>query len=241
MARKETARIAVYTLTRNRLDYTKRALASLEKHAGMKYDHYFWDNGSDDGTYDWLKEHDYNVIYSEDNKGQQIAANELLRRIKEVTPAYDYILRFDNDCFVMTKDILKRMVKCSKSLKDRAFISPRIVGLKFQPERFAEKTVGKLKLGFVEILGGICRLHPTKLLNNFHFDVRRPMGIGEAEQIAKFAASRKPVIPMVYIENVFVNHGESTEDQEAKNPDYFRNHVIYQCWPYVPRLGIVCE
>jgi GT2 family glycosyltransferase len=42
------------TLTRERLDYTKHCFRSLKENAGCVYDHYVLDQGSTDGTPEWL-------------------------------------------------------------------------------------------------------------------------------------------------------------------------------------------
>jgi len=47
-------KIAIYTLTRDRLQYTQDCFSSLWQNAGMPFDHYIVDNGSEDGTVEWL-------------------------------------------------------------------------------------------------------------------------------------------------------------------------------------------
>jgi glycosyltransferase involved in cell wall biosynthesis len=198
-----------------------------------------WDSGSTDGTYEWLRDHDYKVMRSEANVGQHIAANELLRRIRE--DGYDYIVRFDNDCFVKSKRILSRLIEVSGLLKDSAIISPHVIGLNWQPERFGTRDLEDYKLGFSEILGGICRFHPAALIKSFNFDIRHPLGFGEAAQLARFCRkdNTEPgkAIGMVYVENLFVSHGGSTKQQEQADPDYFNIHPILQRYPYVPPLA----
>ena len=228
-------KVAVYTITHNRLDYTKRAFDTLRRKAGVEYNHYVFDNGSTDGTVNWLQEQDdITLLCNDQNIGQHAAANELLRRIREAKESYDYILRFDNDCFMRSKRLLSRLIEVSKQLQDAAILSPYVTGLNWQPDRFAEQKVDGYKLGFSEILGGIFRLHPAKLLDSFSFDVRQPMGFGEAAQIAKHCVNKK--IAMVYVENLFVSHGESTQIQEQKTPEYFDAHVCLQRYPYVPAI-----
>lgn len=225
--------IAVYTITRDRLDYTKKSFDSLATKAGTTYDHYVWDNGSTDGTADWLRDQDGLRVYGGDlNVGQHVAANVMLKEIR--AKSYDYIVRFDNDCYIRTKRILSRMVEASRVLEDKTILSPDIIGLKHPVERFAYKDEGKYNFGFVEILGGICRLHPTKLWGDFTFDVRHPMGIGDASQVSKWAVANN--VPMAYVENLKVTHGKSTRDQERDIPDYFNDHYSLQRYPYVPVL-----
>lgn len=223
--------IAVYTITRNRLDYTKQAFSSLERKAGHPYDHYIWDNGSTDGTYEWLKDHDYTVLHSEANVGQNVAANELLRTIRE-KGGYTHILRFDNDCFIESDNLLAELIEACGLLENKAVVSPRVEGLNWNPDRFATKDLGKHEAGFVDIIGGICRLHPTILIDGFWFDVRQPMGFGEASQVARWC--QKKVIALAYIETLVVNHGVSTKEQIEKDPHYFKEHACLQRYPYVP-------
>jgi glycosyltransferase involved in cell wall biosynthesis len=229
-------KLAIYTITRDRLDYTKQMFSSLKSNAGMDHDHYVWDNGSSDGTKLWLQSQKLaSVVYSPHNVGQQVAANSMLEQIR--AQDYTHVIRMDNDCFVRSDKLLPRILECSSLLDDKAILSPRVLGLKWQPPRFAEKRVGKYDLGFVEILGGICRLHPIGLLEGFTFDVRRPMGLGEADQMCTWAQTHRPPIAMAYVENLFVTHGESTEKQEKANPAYFEEHAVLQSWPYVPAVA----
>src|SRR3990172_2992304 len=117
-------RIAVYTITRNRLDYTKRAFESLARKAGIEYSHYVYDNASTDGTLHYLGTQPVTTIVSDHNVGQQVAANALLDEIEAHDPSYDYIVRFDNDCFVESNRVLKGLVVASKRFADTAILSP---------------------------------------------------------------------------------------------------------------------
>ena len=237
-------KVAIYTITRNRLDYTKKAFDSLKKKAGFPYRHYVWDNESTDGTIEWLKDQDDLIVFtSKVNVGQHLAANNMLLQMRWSGAKYveggnpddyDYIVRFDNDCFVKSVRILSRMIEASELMKDTAILSPRVDGLNNKVERFATKSFGKYNMGFVEILGGIFRLHPAPLFNSFLFDTRHPMGIGDAAQVSKWAMTNK--IPQAYVENLSVSHGISTNEQYRQIPDYFSGHVCYQRYPYVPRL-----
>ncbi len=47
-------RIAVLTLTRDRLDYTQHCFQTLQEFAGCDFDHYVLDQGSTDDTVDCL-------------------------------------------------------------------------------------------------------------------------------------------------------------------------------------------
>lgn len=91
--------IPVLFITYNRLGYSKQALASLlETKYPVKI--FIWDNGSTDGTVDWLKTLDHpsidDIWFSPDNKGINAAFNTFIRMYKE----YPYLAKVDNDTVV---------------------------------------------------------------------------------------------------------------------------------------------
>jgi len=87
-------------ITYNRLDYTKRALASILADTSEKFNLYIWDNASTDGTAEYLKNEVYDprikdVVFSENNVGQTSAVNEIWSKSKA-----DLLGKLDNDCLV---------------------------------------------------------------------------------------------------------------------------------------------
>ena len=55
LGKRKPLKVAVYTLTMDRLDYTKQMYKALNKLAGLAFDWYVIDQGSKDGTQEWLK------------------------------------------------------------------------------------------------------------------------------------------------------------------------------------------
>src|SRR5258708_14063597 len=109
-------RIAVYSITRDRLDYTKHCFASLREKAGQDFDHYLWDNHSEDGTKEWLLANLDDFAYvnlAASNYGIAQASNELIKVIKQRGP-YDLIIKMDNDCEVVSDDILAKIAARSE-------------------------------------------------------------------------------------------------------------------------------
>jgi len=91
-------KIAIYTLTRDRLEYTEHCFASLKAQSwGYPYDHFVFDNGSQDGTVDWLRNEYKPFFLARDdyNKGISLASNILLSEIFHGN--YDLIIKMDND------------------------------------------------------------------------------------------------------------------------------------------------
>jgi len=120
-------RIAIYSLTRDRLQYTKDCFASLRENAGMPFDHYVFDNGSTDGTQEWLmSELDERRLFAVcrfgTNQGISYGSNccidtmfntpraaSFAFRDDEDLSDYSIIIKVDNDCYVRTPNILPQI------------------------------------------------------------------------------------------------------------------------------------
>jgi len=86
-------------LTYNRLDYTKMALAALLADPDEEFALTIWDNGSSDGTQNYLKtvqdRRIVKMVFSEKNRGQTYVTN----KIWSETDA-ELVGKVDNDCLV---------------------------------------------------------------------------------------------------------------------------------------------
>lgn len=84
----------------NRLDYTKKALASILSDPTEEFRLTIWDNASSDGTQDFLNSQINDpritdIILSKNNVGQTAALNAIWKRSKA-----DLLGKLDNDCLV---------------------------------------------------------------------------------------------------------------------------------------------
>src|SRR5258708_7391780 len=160
-------RIAVYSITRDRLDYTKHCFASLREKAGQDFDHYIWDNHSEDGTKEWLLANLDDFAYvnlAASNYGIAQASNELIKVIKQRGP-YDLIIKMDNDCEVVSDDILAKIAAWYAVPGRQGFIlSPRVHGLRYQPQRVRTVLLGYFRLGEVEQIGGLFLVVPARVV-----------------------------------------------------------------------------
>ena len=219
--------LAVYTLTRDRLADTKKAFAGLYDMAGMKFDHYVLDNGSTDGSVEWLQRQNlYFLRCLGDNRGQCISSNILLDEIRK--KPYDYILRYDNDIIPQSPKFIASLIEATKLLGPTTVASPAIDGLLHTPEAFAEKQVGAYKMGFVDILGGACRLMPSRTLEGFRFTEHGNLSLGEAAKFAHHCQEKK--FPMVYVQGITVLH--DTEAHVRDNAEYFQRRKLEEYIPY---------
>lgn len=115
--------ISVCVPTYNSLDYLKIFHKSL-KNTRLKYELLVHDNGSTDGTLNWLKENGIFFNRSEENLGF-CGVNHVLRFAK-----HDYIMIFNSDMYCLPGwdvEILKQINKFKKKKIDKFTISCRLI------------------------------------------------------------------------------------------------------------------
>jgi glycosyltransferase involved in cell wall biosynthesis len=88
-------RTLIVILTWNRLNVTKDTLKTLFHHNGKDIDLLFIDNGSTDGTVEYLEGKGFEVIKNKTNKGIFRASTKAWE--EGVRKGYDYILNLQND------------------------------------------------------------------------------------------------------------------------------------------------
>lgn len=101
-------KISIVFLTFNRLDFTKRAVINNIEKAGYPIEEIiFLDNGSEDGTQEWIKQTFPNAkcICNKENKGIAEGYNQLYKEVGDV----DLIARPSSD-MCMPENWLKNMV-----------------------------------------------------------------------------------------------------------------------------------
>ena len=216
--------LAVYTIVRGgRCDLTSKSIKMLRTWAGCKFDHYVAVNNADAATVALLKDKEAKgyfklIQYHSKNYGQNIAANWLL---DEMGDEYDWVLRWDDDAIPRTRRFLRKLVAGAELAKGRgceAIWSPEILKLENPPEPLMEAGDD---LGFryepVEVLGGICRLHPARVFDNWRFNRFGALGFGEAVEMTEH--SRR--LGMIKLRNldIKVEHAYGHSGQKARFPE----------------------
>ena len=216
-------KVAIFTITYDRLGYTKKSFDSLRKTANYPYDHFIVDNGSKDGTREWLKKNfdTDHLILNEDNKGISIASNQALDLIKR-TDNYDVILKFDNDCMCLTPNWLNKMVEIYMSNHLLA-LSCYVQGLKDFPGGAPRMGYGRIRgelVGLTQHLGGICHFVASKAYDNWRWPEGEQLHGVQDLELSQYLT--KCGYQLAYLENYFVSHGPmGTETQARDYPDYF--------------------
>lgn len=146
--------IPVLMITYNRMEYSKKAFAALLKVKGAIP--FIIDNGSNDGTYDWLCEEsidhsgDIEVFTLESNIGIAGAMNLFL----EMTKDYQYVGKADNDTLLprnFIEKMLPHMVKADIVQAKHPLIPASGVGTF---DEWVSKMPGDGPLRFNHFVGG---------------------------------------------------------------------------------------
>jgi len=213
-------------MTRDRLDYTKRSFAQLAETAGCEYDHYVFDNGSTDGTQDWLR-NEYApkwITLRPDNHGICVPANELVETAQALgeinSQPYDVYVRFDNDCEIERHGTLERVCRWADAFG--AIIAPKVHGLLNPPGIISETVLGGEVVEETGILGGVFMAIPRVVFDQgYRFPEDGPKWGGD-EGVVPWWRDRGGIAG--YLRDWPVHH--RTEQHNTEYPEYYARKVI---------------
>lgn len=209
-------RVAVLSLTRDRLSYSRHCFGTLREFAGCDYDHYVLDNASEDGTVEWLAEQDdITSVFLTENIGIARGLNLLT---DELPHEYDVIVHFDNDCELTQPNTIRDVA--SLVHETGAILSPRILGLQNPPATLRKvQHNGEIILETAQI-GGICLTAPGWLFDEYRYPDTLPLwGMEDAHVCAWFREHRGGTVG--YVERLEAWHYETTAGQRERFPAYF--------------------
>ena len=205
--------IAVMSITRDRLDYTKHCFATLLENAGCDFDWFITDNGSTDGTVDWLLANtDATVTAYNENAGISPALNAMLDDVLEAAD-YDVIVKVDNDCELLTPNTLRDISE--RVLENNAILSPWIRGLRSTPQ-----PVGRVDdISVTQVIGGIFSAVPAWVFKDGYRHPIIPTLDGEDAILCQWFRQQGGFCG--YVDWYEANHYETTDGQHARYPEYF--------------------
>jgi hypothetical protein len=208
-------RVAVLTLTRDRLEYSQHCFAALRKNAGCDYSHYVLDQGSTDGTPRWLMNGVYEgLVLRKENVGISSGMNELLDMAGD---SYDVYVKFDNDCELLQENTLRDVAALAAA--GNAILSPRILGLNNPPVPTGQFDISGERILDIPQVGGIFLAAPAALYAQFRYDENAPAwGMDDAHICSLW---RQHGGRCGYVARLTANHYETTSGQHARYPDYF--------------------
>jgi len=158
-------RVALFTLTKDRLENTKRMFDALDIHTKRYYDHYVVDQGSKDGTIEYLKDRKLKkLILNKENTGISVGSNQALDAIGD---KYDYIVKIDNDCEILTDYWLAEMIKLIILGNNGAVLSPHLEDIEVYSN--SVEILGHT-INLADHMNGTCVIAPAHVYSNFRFD-----------------------------------------------------------------------
>jgi hypothetical protein len=221
--------VAVLTLTRDRLAYTQHCFQTLRENAGCDFDHWVLDQGSTDGTAEWLwGECVMGHVFSEvlrENIGCCRGWNHLLgdALAHDNVRGYDVIVTFDNDCEVLTPDTLR--VVAGLAAEHETILSPQVRGLMHPPPTLGAFWLGDHTVYEKPIIGNIFFMAIPSVLftrDGFRWDERYAVWDG-GESITQWHRDRGGRCG--YVQGFEVNHYLTTLGQREDMPWYAERRV----------------
>lgn len=160
-------KVAAVTITYNRLALTKKTVESFYSKTSVDF-HLFIDNGSTDGTKEYLKQFDH--ILLEKNYGIAYAFREAVDHLKD----YDYILKLDNDIETVTDDIINKMLQFYAENSKGFVCSPVDLNLdkSYRPVSLGKTKVKGFNIEYTTHTGGAFQMIPYYICKRLCDDYR---------------------------------------------------------------------
>jgi predicted O-linked N-acetylglucosamine transferase (SPINDLY family)/glycosyltransferase involved in cell wall biosynthesis len=150
-------------VTFNRLEFTRQAIASIVKHTSYPHTITVVDNGSSDGTHEYLNELKKagiikNLILLESNIGVAKASNIAWKQEQNSS----HYLKYDNDIVVQKNNWLSNLVSIIDSIPEIG-----VIGYNFEQASYPIRVINNYHLRVKEEgnIGGACFLIPKRTHN----------------------------------------------------------------------------
>lgn len=222
------SKVSIITRALNRLEYTAMCVRSINHLTKFDdYNHIIIDQGSTDGTRDWL-----NSLIKEDFYKLKIKLNDvntgdaggMLDGYKLLDDDCKYVMQFDNDCEVISKNYLENLVDVMDNNPKIGIIMLKRngVGRNIIPSNL--RKVGSIMVG--DIPRATCCMIIRKdlldRLNLWYNKERIGWGFAISEKILNMGYQ---VVKSVDVEVNHIDGGNSEIKQSQKYPSYFSKTV----------------
>jgi len=153
-------KVSVITRVHNNREITKRCIESIQKNTrNIEYEHIVIDNGSTDGTAEYLRGLDFILISNEKNAGCAAALNQGIEKASG-----EYVCNVDNDV-VVSENWLEPLVETAEQIHDAGIVSPgtREGRLDYDFEKYAANYKRRMNSVVAREFGGWCMLIKRKM------------------------------------------------------------------------------
>lgn len=239
-------KVAIFTLSYDRLEYTKQFFKNSKDSAKYPFDWFVLEQGSTDGSAEfvaslvgrseklantWIEKDGVHVFLSEDNKGITGGSNLLVDEIMKGD--YQIVIKVDNDCLFLTNGWLETVVDLWKR-NHKLYTSPYVEGLVQNPGgafRVGYANIGPYMVEVTQHIGGIFAAIDARAYKDFRWTDQFLHGNQDAE--ASQAFRTLGYMPM-YFPIHRVQHCDGTEGQHQKFPEYFERRKVEKTKTYNP-------
>ena len=163
MARKE---VGVVVVTYNHLELLKDVIASIRQQTFADFDIVVVNNGSTDGTADWLNGQDDVITITQENLGGAGGFNTGMRYLAE--HGYGYCWVMDDDV-VCSPTALEELLKAVVVRKDIGFVCSRVLGVDGRPMNTPFPAVKSMNEGSYSDVFELVNIHAMVRLNHATF------------------------------------------------------------------------
>lgn len=253
--------VAIFTLSYDRLEYTKQVFKSMAESAGYGFGWYVLDQGSKDGSAEYLKSlmdggDDTRagkpwgwlekVELSPENLGITGGSNRLLDMIMKENCTtlvngevvenpyprkHQIIIKVDNDCLFLTEGWLATIVDLWQR-NHRLYVSPYVEGLVQNPGGAHRVGYGHIGDYFVEVTQHIGGIFAAIDARAYKdFRWQDQFLHGNQDAEASMAFRKQGYMPL-YLPLHRVQHCDGTEGQHEKFPEYFERRKIEKTQVY---------
>ncbi|MFA5396052.1 MAG: glycosyltransferase family A protein [Methanogenium sp.] len=218
--------VCVISLTFNRPEYIERSFKSLYKRAGCQFDHFVFDDHSDEETEEMLfglkKKYGFNLFINNKRMG---IYKSFYWNLKYIPLDYDYYVKLDSDIEILSSNLFVEMIENFKYPDKIGGATPRSEGI-INVDRYSAPIQfygGHAIKVEAPIIYGCCMMFPNIMFRTF----KRLEGKELENTVEKWGIDSilydhaKRIGKFLIIEDLSVYHIDNTYGQRKNNDGYF--------------------
>lgn len=230
MKTKQQRTICVISLTWNRPEYIKRSFESLYSRAGQKFEHYVFDDCSDNNTIKLLKtlqqKYKFNLFT---NTARADIYNHFHRHVSAIPLTFDYYVKIDSDIEILSKNLFRQLIEVFDYKHNVIGCIPRVEGV-LNADRYGSVidfyNGHAIKINS-PVLFGCCLMLTGKSFARYANTVRKTSSDRWGIDAEIYSYSKEYGI-FLQVEDLSVYHIDNTYGQRRRNCRYFLERKRWQ-------------